>query len=114
MRLYISKAEKRKRFLAALLPALIPLAAAGGFLWALTLTGAQTDQSRQQTLYRALNQGAVRVYALTGAYPETLAELLAAAHITYDPESFIVEYIPQGSNLPPTVFVSPMEGGAPP
>ena len=77
----------------------------------------QTDSlaKEQITLSRALEGGAIRTYALTGRYPQSLEELLSDYHITYDSEKFVVEYVPNGSNLLPSISVLPLnarKGGA--
>ena len=77
----------------------------------------QTDslEKEQVTLAQALEGGAIRTYALTGRYPESLDELLSDYHITYDSEKFVVEYVPNGSNLLPSISVLPVnarKGGA--
>ena len=66
-------------------------------------------------LSQALEGGAIRTYALTGRYPQSLDELLSDYHITYDSEKFVVEYVPNGSNLLPSISVLPVtarKGGA--
>ena len=63
----------------------------------------------------SLEGGAIRTYALTGQYPQSLDELLSDYHITYDSEKFVVEYVPNGSNLLPSISVLPVnarKGGA--
>ena len=77
----------------------------------------QTDslEKEQVTLTQALEGGAIRPYALTGRYPQSLDELLSDYHITYDSEKFVVEYVPNGSNLLPSISVLPVnarKGGA--
>ena len=77
----------------------------------------QTDslEKEQVTLTQALEVGAIRTYALTGRYPQSLDELLSDYHITYDSEKFVVEYVPNGSNLLPSISVLPVnarKGGA--
>ena len=77
----------------------------------------QTDslEKEQVTLTQALEGGPIRTYALTGRYPESLDELLSDYHITYDSEKFVVEYVPNGSNLLPSISVLPVnarKGGA--
>ena len=77
----------------------------------------QTDslEKEQVTLTQALERGAIRTYALTGRYPQSLDELLSDYHITYDSEKFVVEYVPNGSNLLPSISVLPVnarKGGA--
>jgi len=70
----------------------------------------QTDslEKEQVTLTQALEGGAIRTYALTGRYPQSLDELLSDYHITYDSEKFVVEYVPNGSNLLPSISVLPV------
>ena len=75
----------------------------------------QTDslEKEQVTLTQALEGGPT--YALTGQYPQSLDELLSDYHITYDSEKFVVEYVPNGSNLLPSISVLPVnarKGGA--
>lgn len=77
----------------------------------------QTDslEKEQVTLTQALEGGAIHTYALTGRYPQSLDELLSDYHITYDSEKFVVEYVPNGSNLLPSISVLPVnarKGGA--
>ena len=67
----------------------------------------QTDslEKEQVTLTQALEGGAIRTYALTGQYPQSLD----------DSEKFVVEYVPNGSNLLPSISVLPVnarKGGA--
>ena len=63
---------------------------------------------KQQALEQALEQGAIRTYALSGQYPQSLNELLEDYHITYDHSPFVVEYMPNGSNLLPSISVIPL------
>lgn len=71
----------------------------------------QTDslEKEKTTLTQALESGAIRTYALTGQYPQSLSELLKDYHITYDTEKFVVEYVPNGSNLLPSISVLPLK-----
>ena len=64
----------------------------------------------QSALLQALENGAVRTYALKGQYPESLDELLSDYHITYDSSKFVIEYVPNGSNLLPSISVIPLTG----
>ena len=64
----------------------------------------------QDALEQALKNGAIRTYALTGTYPESLSQLLLDYHITYDKTKFVVEYVPNGSNLLPSISVIALSG----
>ena len=47
-------------------------------------------------------------------YPQNLEELLTDYKISYDPDKFVVEYVPNGSNLLPSISVlvlSQQKGG---
>lgn len=66
----------------------------------------------QDALEQALKNGAIRTYALTGTYPESLSQLLLDYHITYDKTKFVVEYVPNGSNLLPSISVIALSGSA--
>ena len=59
---------------------------------------------------KALKASAVRTYALTGEYPENLSQILRDYHITYDKSKFVVEYVPNGSNLLPSISVIALSG----
>ena len=43
------------------------------------------------------------------SHMQSLSELLTDYHITYDMEKFVVEYIPNGSNLLPSISVLPLK-----
>ena len=69
-----------------------------------------TIQKEQSALLQTLENGAVRTYALKGQYPESLDELLSDYHIIYDSSRFVIEYVPNGSNLLPSISVIPLTG----
>ena len=50
-------------------------------------------------------------YALTGHYPLSLEELLHDYNISYDTDKFVVEYVPSGSNLLPSISVLVLSSG---
>ena len=82
----------------------------------LGISGAGTEavNKEQTTLKQALEQSAIRTYAMTGQYPQNLDELLNDYHITYDSDKFVVEYVPNSSNLLPSISVrvlSSQKGG---
>ncbi len=75
-------------------------------------TSDQAVHKEQDALEQALKNGAIRTYALTGTYPESLSQLLSDYHITYDKTKFVVEYVPNGSNLLPSISVIALSGSA--
>ena len=111
MHLFISKESSGKKLITAILPAALLLAVVIVFYIAVGGASEQSMASQMDALKRALSGGAVRTYALTGAYPESLEELLRDYHITYDAHKYIVEYTPNGANLLPSIFVIPKKKG---
>ena len=96
-----------KRRLQAFLPILLLAAVCLIFYLGITGAGRETVTKEQTTLKRALEQGAIHTYALTGNYPQNYK-------ISYDPDKFVVEYVPNGSNLLPSISVlvlSQQKGG---
>ena len=55
----------------------------------------ETLHKEQQALEQALENGAIRSYAMNGQYPESLDQILNDYHITYDRSRFVVEYTPK-------------------
>lgn len=114
MDIFKSRPKKISRRLRTIFPLLFLVAVCLCFLRGIDLTDEETRQKEQFTLEQALQKSAVRTYALTGRYPENLSELLSQYHITYNPEKYLVEYTPSGSNLFPQIQVIPLgeKGGA--
>ena len=115
MDIFETKGMRFRRRVKRLLPILFTVILC--FLFYIGIAHTQTDslEKEQITLSHALEGGAIRTYALTGRYPQSLAELLSDYHITYDSEKFVVEYVPNGSNLLPSISVLPItakKGGA--
>ena len=103
-----------KRRLQTFLPILLLAAVCLIFYLGITGAGREAVTKEQTTLKRALEQGATHTYALTGNYPQNLEELLTDYKISYDPDKFVVEYVPNGSNLLPSISVlilSQQKGG---
>ncbi|MGI6069639.1 MAG: hypothetical protein ACOYBE_04345 [Blautia sp.] len=116
MDIFERPSQKIKVFLKMLLSIGVLLFICLFFYQAVSQTSEETLEKEQATLEQALHRGAVHTYALEGRYPESLAKLMADYHITYDTDRFVVEYIPEGSNLLPQITVIPLhgqEGGLP-
>lgn len=93
------------------LPVIILAALCIIFYLGISYAGRQTITQEQTSLQQALQQGAIRTYALTGHYPQSLDELLQNFNISYDTDKFVVEYVPNGSNLLPSVSVLILSSG---
>ena len=115
MNIFETRGTHLKRFLRLLLPILFAVILCALFYIGIVHTQTDSLEKEQITLTRALEGGAIRTYALTGRYPQNLSQLLSDYHITYDTEKFVVEYVPNGSNLLPSISVLPVKakkGGA--
>ena len=105
MELFESRRKKFLRGFLLLFPVLLLILACILFVAGISHTSGQALQKEQ-----TLKASAVRTYALTGEYPEDLSQILRDYHITYDKSKFVVEYVPNGSNLLPSISVIALSG----
>ena len=112
MKLFESRRTKFLRTFFLLFPALLLVLSCTLFVAGVSSTSDQAVRKEQDVLEQALKNGAIRTYALTGTYPESLSQLLLDYHITYDKTKFVVEYVPNGSNLLPSISVIALSGSA--
>ena len=110
MELFESRRKKFLRGFLLIFPVLLLVLASVLFVAGISHTSGQALSKGQDALEKALKTGAVRTYALTGEYPEDLSQLLRDYHITYDKNRFVVEYVPNGSNLLPSISVIALSG----
>ena len=110
MKLFESRKDKFIKTVLHLIPLFLLLCIGLIFFIAIGRTSDATIQKEQSALLQTLENGAVRTYALKGQYPESLDELLSDYHITYDSSKFVIEYVPNGSNLLPSISVIPLTG----
>ena len=83
------------------------------FMLGISVAGTEAV-NRTDHFEAGLGAGGIRTYAMTGQYPQSLDELLNDYHITYDSDKFVVEYVPNSSNLLPSISVlilSSQKGG---
>ena len=112
MELFESRRKKFLRGILLLFPVFLLILVCVLFVAGVSRTSGQTLASEQTALEQALKSSAIRTYAITGEYPEDLAQILNDYHITYDKNRFIVEYIPNGSNLLPSISVITRPGSS--
>lgn len=105
MKLFESRKEKFLKNITFLIPLFFFLGISVGFFLIISRTSDTTLKKEQSALQQTLENGAVRTYALKGQYPENLEELLTDYHITYDRSRFVIDYVPNGSNLFPSISV---------
>lgn len=68
-------------------------------------------REQKDNLEQSLRQGAVHCYAVHGSYPESLDQLTDQYGISYDTNSFFVDYTPLGANVMPDITVISRKGG---
>ena len=64
-----------------------------------------TAAKQKESLETALSRSIAQCYAVEGVYPEYLDYLKEHYGLTYDEETFLVDYVSYGSNLRPEVTV---------
>ena len=101
MELFDSHRKKFLRRFSLLLPLCFLILISSIFFISVSFASDETLHKEQQ----ALENGAIRSYAMNGQYPESLDQILNDYHITYDRSRFVVEYTPNGSNLLPYISV---------
>ncbi len=65
---------------------------------------------QQESLETAIQRDIVHCYAIEGSYPPSLDYLKEHYGLTYNEESFFVDYQPIGSNMLPSVTVIRLNG----
>ncbi len=110
MELFPNKLQRIRQLLLGAFPFLLIVLVAFLFVNTGNQTSESTLSKEQQFLEQALTRRAIQGYALTGRYPENLDTLLEDSGITYDPDTFLVEYVTNGSNLLPRISVIPISG----
>lgn len=111
MNLFETRRTRFGRKCRAALPVILMAGLCLIFYLGISYAGRESISQEQNSLRQALEQGAVRTYALTGHYPQSLTELLQDYNISYDTDKFVVEYVPNGSNLLPSVSVLVLSSG---
>lgn len=111
MNLFETKRARYGQKIRALLPVVVLAIVCLIFYLGISYAGRETISQEQTSLQQALEQGAIRTYAMTGHYPQSLDELLQDYGISYDSDKFVVEYVPNGSNLLPSVSVLVLSSG---
>ena len=84
MELFDSHRKKFLRRFSLLLPLCFLILISSIFFISVSFASDETLHKEQQALEQALENGAIRSYAMNGQYPESLDQILNDYHITYD------------------------------
>ena len=97
---------KRERpSLRGLLPALLFLLVLLLFIFLCHNIQTSNAKEQEKILERAVNQSITQCYAHEGAYPQDIIYLKEHYGLTYDEDSFFIDYQYIGSNLRPDVTI---------
>ncbi len=75
------------------------------FVMAVDYSGRSTIEKQKESLERAISRDIVQCYAIEGMYPPSLEYMQDHYGLTYDSESFFVDYQPVAANLYPAFTV---------
>ncbi len=75
------------------------------FFLAVDATGKTSIRKQRQSLENALARDIVQCYSIEGRYPPSLEYLEQHYGLTYDKDTFFVDYMPIAANLYPDVTV---------
>ena len=80
----------------------------GIFLFFLYATGSLSSGSierQRESLENALQKNVVYHYSVYGSYPSSLEEIESLYQLTYDKNSFFIDYTVRGENIMPEITV---------
>lgn len=80
------------------------------FLGGISSVRDTTSAKQLESLETALSRSIAQCYATEGSYPATLDYLVSHYGLTYDEESFLIDYTYYGNNLLPDVTVLQRRG----
>ncbi len=96
--------KSRTKYLYLLVPVFIII------FWIVVSSVDESTVSRQkESLENAINRDIIHCYAVEGYYPPSLDYLVKHYGLTYDHDTFIVDYQPVGANIRPEVTILVME-----
>ena len=97
--------EKAQHPWRLVLSAAVFLCILGLFLAGMDSVSDSTRRRQRESLETAIANGITYCYAMDGAYPQSLEELIARYGLTYDTSRFFVDYRINGANLYPDVTI---------
>ena len=75
------------------------------FLLGISFIASTSSKDQTQILTDALNKDIIHCYAVEGYYPPSLKYIENHYGLTYDKERYIVDYVPVGDNIMPSITV---------
>ena len=75
------------------------------FVMAVEYSGKSTIEKQQESLEKAISRDIVQCYAIEGMYPPSIDYMKDHYGLTYDSDTFFVDYQPVAANLYPDFTV---------
>ncbi|MBQ6128574.1 MAG: hypothetical protein IJI51_02825 [Lachnospiraceae bacterium] len=75
------------------------------FLFGITFISSTSKKDQKQILTDAVSKDVIHCYAVEGYYPLSLKYIEDHYGLTYDKEWYIVDYVPVGDNIMPSVTI---------
>jgi len=75
------------------------------FLMGISFIASTSSKDQKQVLTDALNKDIIHCYAIEGYYPPSLAYIEDHYGLTYDKTRYLVDYVPVGDNIMPSVTI---------
>ena len=75
------------------------------FLMGISFISSTSSKDQKQVLTDALNRDIIHCYAIEGYYPPSLSYIEDHYGLTYDDERYLIDYVPIGDNIMPSVTI---------
>ncbi len=75
------------------------------FLFGISFISSTSSKDQTQILTDAVNKDIIHCYAVEGYYPPNLKYIEDHYGLTYDKDRYIVDYVPVGDNIMPSVTI---------
>lgn len=80
------------------------------FLMGISFIASTSSKDQKQVLTDAVNKDIIHCYAVEGYYPPSLAYIEDHYGLTYDKSRYLVDYVPVGDNIMPSVTIVEIHG----
>lgn len=75
------------------------------FLFGISFIASTSSKDQKDVLTDALNKDVIHCYAVEGYYPPSLAYIEDHYGLTYDKSRYLIDYVPVGDNIMPSVTI---------
>ena len=75
------------------------------FMFGISFISSTSSRDQKQVLTDAVNKDIIHCYAIEGYYPPSLSYIEDHYGLTYDKDRYLVDYVPVGDNIMPSVTI---------